>query len=966
MKGRDMRHLWVRTGLVFTLVLVSVLSLSGMARAVLPNKAVSLPDDRDNVLQFRSGGHVLGFAPQKVYMVGLGYALIEEFMGASGEPPLAAPSTDKEPARESGGREKGAPCFQGVSYPEIWKGITVRYDRVSGGLAESLYLVDPGADPEKIRVRYNMDFEIREDGELWFRQASNRGYFTLSRPRAWQEIGGRKVSVDVAFKKFGERTVGFVVGSRDSGHPLMIDPTYQWHAFYGSGTDDTGSNIAVTEDGVYVVGDSTATWDVDGKGPLHAFSGFNDMVVLKLDTDGNYQWHTFYGSGNIDYGVGIAATVDGVYVTGESYVTWNVDGMEPLHPHSGGDDIAVFKLDTDGTYQWHAFYGSNLDDAGLRIAVAGDGVYVAGLSKATWDFGGTGPKHPHMGNSDIVILKLNTGGAYQWHTFYGSGDYDSSSGIAVMGDAIYVTGDSYATWNAGSTEPLHAYTGSNDIVVLKLDTDGNYGWHTFYGSAGADRGRGIFVTGDEVYVVGYSNASWNADGTEPLHPCNGSGSYDIVVLGLGADGSYRWHTFYGSDAIDFGRGIVVSGGAVYVTGYSYASWNADGTEPLHPYSGSSDIMILKLDTDGTYQWHTFYGSETKSDTGHGIAAMLDGLYVTGIGEASWNVNGTEPLHAHSGGSDIAVLKLTDPAPPTLTTAEASSITGNTASCGGNVTFDGGSEVTARGVCWNTTGSPDIGNDDKTDDGAGTGEFVSSLTGLSTETRYYVRAYATNAIGTSYGNEVDFTTGYDEDGVDSEEENGVPTPGGGTGDGNGDGIPDKDQPDVASLKTYDQQDYATLDATANGGTSLKNVTTQSPAEAGVPDYIYMPFGVFHYEIHGVAAGEEVTMEILVPYDPSITGYFKWNRYTRSWMNVAVEVDHTSVPGKTRIVFVLKEGGPYDTDGNPTTITDPGGPGRYAEPKPAVTQVSSLSPVGMIFLSILTAFFGVFLLRTKESA
>jgi hypothetical protein len=94
--------------------------------------------------------------------------------------------------------------------------------------------------------------------------------------------------------------------------------------------------------------------------------------------------------------------------------------------------------------------------------------------------------------------------------------------------------------------------------------------------------------------------------------------------------------------------------------------------------------------------------------------------------------------------------------PTLTTTAASSITGTTASSGGNITLDGGSAVTARGVCWSTSSSPTILNS-KTIDGSGTGSFTSSITGLAAGTLYYVRAYATNGIGTAYGNEISFTT-----------------------------------------------------------------------------------------------------------------------------------------------------------------------------------------------------------------
>jgi uncharacterized protein (TIGR02145 family) len=94
--------------------------------------------------------------------------------------------------------------------------------------------------------------------------------------------------------------------------------------------------------------------------------------------------------------------------------------------------------------------------------------------------------------------------------------------------------------------------------------------------------------------------------------------------------------------------------------------------------------------------------------------------------------------------------------PTVTTTAISSITTTTAASGGNVTSDGGAEVTARGVCWGTSTKPLV-TGTKTSDSKGTGSFTSSITGLTPNTMYYVRAYATNSEGTAYGNELSFTS-----------------------------------------------------------------------------------------------------------------------------------------------------------------------------------------------------------------
>ncbi len=93
----------------------------------------------------------------------------------------------------------------------------------------------------------------------------------------------------------------------------------------------------------------------------------------------------------------------------------------------------------------------------------------------------------------------------------------------------------------------------------------------------------------------------------------------------------------------------------------------------------------------------------------------------------------------------------------LSTTAASSILALTASAGGNITSDGGSPILARGVCWSTSTEPTIALSTKTTNDTGTGTFTSNLIGLLAGTKYYIRAYATNAIGTAYGEELSFTT-----------------------------------------------------------------------------------------------------------------------------------------------------------------------------------------------------------------
>ena len=93
---------------------------------------------------------------------------------------------------------------------------------------------------------------------------------------------------------------------------------------------------------------------------------------------------------------------------------------------------------------------------------------------------------------------------------------------------------------------------------------------------------------------------------------------------------------------------------------------------------------------------------------------------------------------------------------TISTLPIGNITSTSANSGGNITNNGGSAVTQRGIVWSTSPNPTTANN-STNNGSGTGSFSSNLIGLTANTTYYVRAYAINSAGTSYGNQVSFTT-----------------------------------------------------------------------------------------------------------------------------------------------------------------------------------------------------------------
>jgi len=105
---------------------------------------------------------------------------------------------------------------------------------------------------------------------------------------------------------------------------------------------------------------------------------------------------------------------------------------------------------------------------------------------------------------------------------------------------------------------------------------------------------------------------------------------------------------------------------------------------------------------------------------------------------------------------LSMLSCKKEVTPILTTVAISNITTTSATSGGKITDDGSSSISEQGVCWSTAENPTV-IDSKTSDGVSSSGFISNLSGLTPNTTYFVRAYATNNVGTGYGNLVTFKT-----------------------------------------------------------------------------------------------------------------------------------------------------------------------------------------------------------------
>lgn len=347
------------------------------------------------------------------------------------------------------------------------------------------------------------------------------------------------------------------------------------------------------------------------------------------------------------------------------------------------------------------------------------------------------------------------------HTSDGNGLGVFTSNITGLTENTTYYVRAYATNSEGTNYgEQKTFTTQHDVVVPTVTTNNVTNISTNSATCGGDvmsagngtvSARGICWSTSQNPTVSNPHTT---DGT-------GTGSFTSSITGLTENTTYYVRAYatneagtsYGeqktfttphaatlptvttNDVTDITASTAISGGNVTSSGYGTVS--ARGV----CYSTSQNPTITDAHTnDGTGE-----GSYTSTLSG------LENNTTYYVRAYATNEAGTAYGEQKTFTTMIAVTV------PTVTTNQVTNITATTAVCGGNVTFDGGSTVTSRGVCWSTSHNPVLNIYYMTSDGSGTGEYVSSITGLQPNTTYYVRAYASNSQGTAYGPEVSFTT-----------------------------------------------------------------------------------------------------------------------------------------------------------------------------------------------------------------
>jgi len=296
----------------------------------------------------------------------------------------------------------------------------------------------------------------------------------------------------------------------------------------------------------------------------------------------NIEWRNTYGGAGHEYGTSICTTPDHEYA---------ITGITSTFG-AGSGDVFLLKTSSSGEILWFLTYGGAGRDFGQCVRNLENGGFI--IAGYTESFG--------MGNNDVYIIRTDNVGDTLWTRSFGGPGWDIGCSVVPTEDGGFMI--------VGTT--LSFGSGGADIYIIRTDANGDSLWSSTYGFTGYEKGYSICNTNDGCFAIsGYTNSY-------------GSGSADVLLMKIDANGSLLWVKNFGGN--DFEEGICtrqLSDAGFIICGRT-GSFGA----------GGDDVFVIRTDENGDSLWANTYGG-FLNDEGFSLVETNDGGFIiTGRTESS--------------------------------------------------------------------------------------------------------------------------------------------------------------------------------------------------------------------------------------------------------------------------------------------------------------------------------------------
>ena len=503
--------------------------------------------------------------------------------------------------------------FKKIIYRNIYKGIDwVIYITENNELKYD-FIVNPGADYKEIRMKYNHAEQIIQDdiGNIIIR--NRMGDIVENKPKVLQN----NEKLDSKFI-LENNVIRFEIAQYNTSKLLTIDPKIEWSTYYGS-AQSLGTKLRIDyAKNIIMIGRTNSTTNIANGGFQNSYGGgFTDLFIVKLDSNQNRLWASYYGGSGEELGNGrsdlIIDSYNNIYFCGRSTSSNNISYNGFQNSKIGANSAFLVKFSPQGTRIWATYFGENSTGNNIEID-RNHNIYLVGeiSSNSSQNYSHNGFKNSYSYSSDSVdafIVKFDSAGNRLRASYYGGVRFDNGIDIAVDSFFnIYLVGQTNSDTGISYAGDYNSFGGGiSDGFIVKFDSSFNRVWASYFGGSSTDGIESIVLYPDSSLVISGGTQSNSRIYSNGFRSTPYFSSRNGFIARLNQNGSFLWSSYLegtGDLTIDQ-KGFIYTSGYTAVSGLGYRGIQNN-------LAGSFDVIIHKINKYCQLVWATYFGG-TQSE-----------------------------------------------------------------------------------------------------------------------------------------------------------------------------------------------------------------------------------------------------------------------------------------------------------------------------------------------------------------
>lgn len=564
----------------------------------------------------------------------------------------------------AGGAHAARAHWSSVRLAGVYRGTDMLFTTGGSGI-ELQFVLEPGADPALIRLRFRRagKLEIDASGDLLVHSAA--GTLRYRRPFAFQ--GGEPVAIEYVLRR---NEVAFSIGEYDPSRPLVIDPVVTFSSFVGGGGFDAIHDVATDSTGsIYIAGETSSTAFKAGSAVLPG----RDAFVCKIAADGSaLRFCTVLSGTGSDAARAIAVDSSGTAViTGVASAGFPVVGAAISSRNSGNEDAFLARIDASGALTYSSFLGAGGSDIATGVALDGvGGAWVTGYtSSLLFPTTPAAPQRTHAGGFyDAFLARIGPAGDLAFSTLYGRAGSDVANGVAYSPtQGVCIAGSTTSTDLVTNLLPGRSGASADGFLACLDAAALTWRYRTYLGGTSADEIYAVRFDGAGRAVVAGSTASADFTVTAGAVQAVKKADRDAFVSVVDFAAGVTYSTFLGGAGSDTALAVLpADAGRIWAGGFT-SSADFPLKSAVQTAAGGFDGFLALLETSSsTLNWSSYFGG-AGDDRVRGLAGLGGGSVVaTGYtSSAEFPVTAGVLGPAAPGPYDGFVIKLGPPARPAI-------------------------------------------------------------------------------------------------------------------------------------------------------------------------------------------------------------------------------------------------------------------------------------------------------------